>query len=93
MLLTDLIGEGAKATFDPIAGPSIIICTKGRGKISVGSKALDVCEGNVFFVGAGAECVLESGGGGDNIKNGGSGNASASNEEDVFTTFRAFCEV
>ena len=95
MLLTDLIGEGAKATYDPLAGPSIVICTKGRGNISIGSKSLGVREGYVFFVGAGAECVLESGGsdgGGDNAMNGDSGNISASSEENVFTTFRAFCE-
>lgn len=57
---TDLKSEGAKATFEAIAGPSIILCTKGEGKISVGPKTEDVKEGYVYFVGATAEVVLES---------------------------------
>jgi mannose-6-phosphate isomerase len=57
---TDLKRKGAKATFDPIDGPSIIICTKGKGKISVGPKVEDIEEGFVYFVGAMAELVLES---------------------------------
>jgi mannose-6-phosphate isomerase len=48
---TDLRRPGAKATFEMIDGPSIVICTRGRGEIS---------EGYVFFVGAMAELVLES---------------------------------
>lgn len=72
-----LNGEGSKATFDPIDGPSIVICTGGKGKITVGSKTEEVKEGYVFFVGATAGLVLESQGGPD----------------DSFTTFKAFCEV
>lgn len=72
-----LKGDASKATFDPIDGPSIIICTGGQGKISVGSKTEEVKEGYVFFVGATAEVVLESEGG----------------QEDEFITFKAFCEV
>jgi len=71
----DLFKDGAKATFDPLEGPSIIICTEGQGTISVGPKKEEVKEGYVFFVGATAECVLQSTTG------------------DVFTTFRAFCEL
>jgi len=59
---TELKASGAKATFDAIAGPSVIICTKGSGKVTVGSKSEEVKEGYVFFVGAGAEIVLESAG-------------------------------
>ena len=54
--------KGAKATFDAIAGPSIIICTAGSGKISVGPKSEDLKEGYVFFVGATAEYVIENAG-------------------------------
>lgn len=72
-----LRGDGAKATFEPIDGPSIIICTGGKGKVSVGPTSHEVKEGYVFFVGATAECVLESEG----------------DAEDEFTTFKAFCEV
>jgi mannose-6-phosphate isomerase len=34
-----LKGNGAKASFDPVNGPSIVICTEGTGKISVGPKS------------------------------------------------------
>jgi len=57
---TDLNASGGKATFAPIDGPSIIICTKGAGKISVGPKSEEIKEGYVYFVGATAELVLES---------------------------------
>lgn len=57
---TDLNKAGAKATFEPISGPSILICTSGAGKISVGPKSEEMKEGHVFFVGATAELVLES---------------------------------
>ncbi|KAI9784583.1 MAG: Mannose-6-phosphate isomerase [Geoglossum umbratile] len=56
----DLKKENAKATFDALQGPSIIICTQGEGKISVGPKTEVIKEGYVFFVGATAEVVLES---------------------------------
>ncbi|KAK0618851.1 mannose-6-phosphate isomerase [Immersiella caudata] len=72
-----LRGDGAKATFDPLDGPSIMICTAGKGKISVGPTVQEIKEGYVYFVGATAECVLESEGGAD----------------DEFITFKAFCEV
>lgn len=59
---TDLNQSGAKATFDAIEGPSIVICTEGKGKISVGPKTEEIREGWVYFVGATAELVLESSG-------------------------------
>lgn len=70
-------GEGSKATFEPLAGPSIIICTGGKGRISVGPKTEDVREGYVFFVGATAELILQGDGG----------------EDSDFVTFKAFCEI
>lgn len=57
---TELKEKGAKATFEGIAGPSIFICTKGEGTISVGPKIEEVKAGFVYFVGATAECVVES---------------------------------
>ncbi|KAJ4302481.1 Mannose-6-phosphate isomerase [Collariella sp. IMI 366227] len=75
---SSLRGNGSKATFDPLDGPSIIICTAGKGKISVGPTVHEIREGYVFFVGATAECVLESEGASD---------------DDEFVTFKAFCEV
>ncbi len=74
---TVLNGDGAKVTFDPLDGPSIIICTEGQGKISVGPTVHEIKEGYVFFVGSTAEVVLESVGG----------------KEEEFVTFKAFCEV
>jgi len=59
---TDLKRKGAKATFEAIQGPSIIICTAGEGTISVGPKTEEMKTGYVFFVGATAECALESSG-------------------------------
>lgn len=60
MVKTELNGKGAKATFEAIEGPSVIICTAGSGSISIGPKTKQVKAGYVFFVGATAECVLES---------------------------------
>ena len=57
---TDLKKPGSKVTFEPISGPSIVICTTGSGKISVGPKTEEVKVGYVYFVGATAELVLES---------------------------------
>lgn len=77
---TDLNRTGAKVTFDGIPGPSIFLCTRGQGRISVGpAKTEEIKEGYVFFVGASAECVLE--------------NTGDAGEDDVFTTFKAFCEL
>lgn len=75
---TVLRGNGAKATLDPLDGPSIIICTAGKGRISVGPTVQEIKEGYVFFVGATAECVLQSEG---------------PDDDDEFITFKAFCEV
>ena len=74
---TELKNQGAKATFEAIQGPSIFICTSGEGTIAVGPKTETVETGFVFFVGATAECVLES----------------SSSEGESFTTFKAFCEL
>ncbi|KAF2251232.1 mannose-6-phosphate isomeras-like protein [Trematosphaeria pertusa] len=76
---TALNKSGAKATFDPIQGPSIVLCTKGKGTISVGPKKEKIEEGYVFFVGATAEVVLES-------------EADAEDGEGM-VTFKAFCEL
>jgi mannose-6-phosphate isomerase len=74
---TLLRGEGAKATFDPLEGPSILICTSGKGTIAVGSTKHEIQEGHIYFVGSTAELVLES----------------AVGKEEEFTTFKAFCEI
>jgi mannose-6-phosphate isomerase len=77
VIKTDLKKRGAKATFEAIAGPSIVLCTGGKGYISVGPKVEEIQEGWVYFVGATAELVLESNG----------------EEGETFTTFKAFCDL
>jgi mannose-6-phosphate isomerase len=57
---TVLKKKSAKATFEGLGGPSIVICTSGSGMISVGPKQEELREGWVYFVGATAECVIES---------------------------------
>jgi mannose-6-phosphate isomerase len=74
---TELRKKGAKVTFEAIQGPSIFICTSGRGKISVGPKTEKVQSGYVYFVGATAEAIIES----------------TSEGDEEFTTFKAFCEL
>jgi mannose-6-phosphate isomerase len=76
---TALNKSGAKASFDPIDGPSIILCTKGKGTISVGPKKEEIKEGYVFFVGATAEVDIVS----ETDADGGEG----------LVTFKAFCEL
>ncbi|KAF1918350.1 mannose-6-phosphate isomeras-like protein [Ampelomyces quisqualis] len=76
---TALNKSGAKATFDPIDGPSIILCTKGKGTISVGPKEEKIEEGYVFFVGATAEVVINS--------------ETDADEGEGLVTFKAFCEI
>jgi mannose-6-phosphate isomerase len=51
---------GAKATFNDIDGPSVVLATKGKGTISVGNKSEKIEEGYVFFVGSTATLVVES---------------------------------
>ncbi|KAF2087349.1 mannose-6-phosphate isomerase [Saccharata proteae CBS 121410] len=57
---TALKKKGAKATFEGIAGPSIVLCTAGKGTIAVGPKKEKMEAGFVYFVGATAECVVEA---------------------------------
>ena len=60
VIRTVLKSDGARATFEGLGGPSIVICTSGNGSISVGPKREQMKEGWVYFVGATAECVIES---------------------------------
>ncbi|CAE7032932.1 hypothetical protein PTNB73_04952 [Pyrenophora teres f. teres] len=79
---TALNRTGAKATFDPIDGPSIILCTKGHGTISVGPKEEELKEGYVYFVGATAEVVIKSDVDVDDTEG-----------AEGLVTFKAFCEI
>ncbi|RMZ77059.1 hypothetical protein DV738_g4584, partial [Chaetothyriales sp. CBS 135597] len=76
---TELKAAGARATFEPLAGPSVILATSGSGTISVGPKTEPIKQGWVYFVGATAEVVLE--------------NTSTDAADGDLVTFRAFCEI
>jgi mannose-6-phosphate isomerase len=52
--------KAGKVTFEPIDGPSIVICTSGKGTIAVGPKSEPLKAGFVYFVGATAQLVLEA---------------------------------
>ncbi|CAZ81723.1 unnamed protein product [Tuber melanosporum] len=52
--------SGNSEKFQPIEGPSIIIATSGRGKISVGPKTETLDSGHVYFVGATATLELDA---------------------------------
>ena len=56
---------GGKECHDGIRGPSIVIVTEGKGKVSWGDEALDIGLGDVFFVGAETRIELEASGVGE----------------------------
>ncbi|RMD44629.1 hypothetical protein DV735_g564, partial [Chaetothyriales sp. CBS 134920] len=61
IISTTLKARGAKATFEPLAGPSIVLTTSGSsGTISVGPKTEEIKQGWIYFVGATAELVIEN---------------------------------
>lgn len=59
VIKTELAG-GQKEIFEPIEGPSIVICTSGGGSIAVGPKKENLKKGFVYFVGATAKVILEA---------------------------------
>ena len=71
---------GAKATFDPIDGPSIVLCTKGKGTVSLaGNFAQKIEEGYVFFAGSTANVVIES-------------ETDAEDDGEGLVIFKAYCD-
>lgn len=59
MLATET-GDGETESWDALGGPSIMIVTKGRGKMKAGGKEHDLDEGYVFFIGVGEEITFEA---------------------------------
>ena len=59
MLKINLAG-GDKEVIEAIEGPSVLISTKGSGKMESKGEAWDLQEGYVFFVGAGTELSFSS---------------------------------
>lgn len=78
----------AKVTFDPLDGPSVVICTAGKGSVAVGETRRELRAGWVYFVGATAELVVEK----DAATEGGQDAGQEGGEEEL-VFFRAFCEV
>lgn len=54
------LAVGQSEVFEGVEGPSVLVCTGGRGSIAVGPKKERVETGWVFFVGATAKVVLEA---------------------------------
>lgn len=52
--------KGGRAIFDTTYGPSIFICIKGSGTLSVNGKVEDVAFGFIFFLSHGAKAIFES---------------------------------
>ncbi|BFZ61617.1 Mannose-6-phosphate isomerase [Saitoella coloradoensis] len=59
-ILATSLAPGQTENVDPIAGPSIMVFTKGKGRMSVGGQSKDVKEGEVYFVKYGEEVALEA---------------------------------
>ena len=60
-VLRVVLAAGEAAAHAPIDGPSVAIVTEGRGAVAWGAgETLEVSEGEVFFVGAGAELRLKA---------------------------------
>ena len=59
VIRTHLKKQNAKITFEAVEGPSIIICTNGKGQISTDEQEM-MEEGYIFFLGAGRPMVLEA---------------------------------
>lgn len=83
LVLRGGLGKKGKATFDPIPGPSIVICTGGKGTVAVGETKLGLECGWIYFVGATAELVVEKA----------KPEEGHENDDEDLVVFRAFVEV
>lgn len=59
MLCTELKGDGSEVV-KALAGPSMMIVTKGSGKLRAEAKDHELSEGYIFFIGAGVETEFTS---------------------------------
>ena len=55
-----LVGQAARAMFEAVAGPSLVLCTAGSGKISVGPYEEKMREGSVYHLHASTVMSLTS---------------------------------
>lgn len=54
-MLATALKKGDKEVIEKIEGPSIMIVTKGKGKLKAGGDEYELSEGFIFFIGAGLE--------------------------------------
>lgn len=54
------LGKGESETIGALGGPSILIATKGSGKMKAKGKDYDLKEGYIFFIGHGVEMEFEA---------------------------------
>lgn len=54
-VLMTTLSKGDSESIDGIAGPSVVICTNGKGSIKGAGVDATMTAGNVYFIGAGAE--------------------------------------
>ncbi|OCL07934.1 mannose-6-phosphate isomerase [Glonium stellatum] len=59
MLATEL-DDGETESLDALGGPSIMIVTKGKGKMKAGGKEHNLDEGYIFFIGVGEEITFKA---------------------------------
>ena len=59
ILVTEM-GDGETESLDALGGPSIMIVTKGNGRMKAGGKEHELDEGCVFFIGVGEEITFEA---------------------------------
>lgn len=59
MLATEL-EEGESDVVDAVTGPSILIVTKGKGKMRAGEDEYELSEGYIFFVGCDTKTEFEA---------------------------------
>lgn len=60
MLQTELKNAGEKEVLAAVGGPSIMLVTKGDGKMKVRGKEFHLNEGAVYFIGQGVDVEIES---------------------------------
>lgn len=60
-MLKTSVPAGETEILAPVNGPSMVLCTKGEGELVVEGKKVEIKEGYVFFIRAGAEVEYKTG--------------------------------
>ncbi|KAH0079405.1 mannose-6-phosphate isomerase, partial [Aureobasidium melanogenum] len=59
-MLVSRLSKGEKETLGAVNGPSILLVTEGKGKLTANGKSYDASEGNVFFIAQGTELDVDA---------------------------------